>query len=60
MSISIFNALFHRDLHATLDLLVQPNPNAILGCTYLGASNFNDRQPGQWHLSLPARWIWQR
>lgn len=42
MSISIFNAPFSIGTFiATLDLLVQPNPNAILGCTYPGASNFN-------------------
>ena len=42
MSISIFNSPFSiGTFTATLDLLVQPNPNAILGCTYPGASNFN-------------------
>ncbi len=42
MSISIFNAPFSiGTFTATLDLVVQPNPNAILGCTYPGASNFN-------------------
>ena len=42
MSISIFNAPFPiGTFSAPLTLTVWPNPNAILGCTYPGASNYN-------------------